>query len=290
MGDRMSGYVVTGAASGIGQAAADRLRSAGHAVIGVDLHDADVTADLSTPAGRRHAIDEVLAICAGSLDGAVLAAGLGPAKGRERVICDVNVLGVTDLLAAFRPALAVPGNTKVVVFGSNSTTSTPLIPRRAVRRLIGGDVEPAVRQIRRRIGVSGPAAYAASKLAVTLWCRTQAVRPEWAGAGIRLNVLAPGPVLTPLLRAQLDSNTGSQVRSFPVPIREHGTPEQLADWVMMMLSPSADFLVGSVITVDGGTETLLRTVDWPRPLPLRSMPRMLWTMYRAPRTGQVAQY
>ncbi|MFW0797197.1 SDR family oxidoreductase [Gordonia sp. CPCC 205515] len=286
----MGVYVVTGAASGIGAAVADRLRLDGHTVIGVDLHDADVIADLSTGVGRRTAIGEVLKACGGRLDGAVFAAGLGPGKGRERMIVEVNVLGATELLDAFRPALAAADGAKVVVFGSNSTTSTPLVPRRAIRRLMAGDVDPAVRQIRRRVGVSGPVAYAASKVAVSLWCRERAVRKDWAGAGIRLNVIAPGPVMTPLLQSQLDSSTGSQVRSFPVPARQYGTPEQLADWVLMMLSPSADFLVGSVIVIDGGTEALLRTRDWPRPLPLRAIPRMLWAMYRAPRDGQVAQY
>jgi NAD(P)-dependent dehydrogenase (short-subunit alcohol dehydrogenase family) len=45
-------YVVTGAASGIGKATTERLRADGHTVIGVDLRDADVTADLSSDVGR----------------------------------------------------------------------------------------------------------------------------------------------------------------------------------------------------------------------------------------------
>ncbi|MEE3853077.1 SDR family oxidoreductase [Gordonia sp. LSe1-13] len=283
-------YVVSGSASGIGQAVADRLRTDGHTVIGVDLRDAEIIADLSSESGRREAVAAVLERSGGRLDGAVLAAGLGPAKGRERLIAEVNVLGVTDLLEGLRSALAATGNAKVVVIGSNSTTTTPLVPRRAVRRLRDGDLDRAVRQIRRRIGLSAPVAYAASKLAVSMWCREHAVADEWAGAGIRLNVIAPGPVLTPLLRAQLDSDTGKQVRSFPVPIRQYGTPGQFADWIALMLSPSADFLVGGVIMIDGGTDALLRPDAWPRRLPLRSVPHMLWTMYRAPRDGRVARY
>ncbi|NED63765.1 SDR family oxidoreductase, partial [Streptomyces sp. SID10244] len=86
-----------------------------------------------------------------------------------------------------------------------------MVPKRAVRRLMGGELDAAVRQIRRRRGVSGPVAYAASKIAVTHWCRARAVSDDWAGAGVRLNVIAPGPVMTPLLQSQLDSGTGSQV-------------------------------------------------------------------------------
>ncbi len=286
----MGVYLVTGSASGMGAGVVARLTAAGHQVIGVDRDDAEVVADLSIPAGRQLAVDGVLEQCGGRLDGAVLAAGLGPKRGAERTIVEVNVLGVTELLSGLRPALAAADKAKVVVIGSNSTTSTPLVPGRAVRLLTRGDTAGAARILGRRGPLSAPAAYAASKLAVSHWCRERAVTPEWAGAGIRLNLLAPGPVLTPLLQSQLDSPTGKQVRSFPVPAREYGTVEQMADWVMMLLSPSADFMVGSVLTVDGGTEALLRPGDWPARLPLRRLPHMLWAMKQAPGRGQVADY
>ncbi|MFT4088213.1 MAG: SDR family oxidoreductase [Gordonia sp. (in: high G+C Gram-positive bacteria)] len=290
-------YAVTGAASGMGAAVAARLRSDGCRVIGVDRDgppadwpDPWITADLSTPQGRRAAVDGVPAACDGALDGLVLAAGLGPGVRREREIVEVNVLGATELLDGLRPALAKRDGAKAVVFGSNSTTSTPLVPRRAIALLGRGETGRAAKILARRRALSGPLAYAASKIAVSRACRERAVSSEWAGSGIRLNVLAPGPVLTPLLQAQLDGETGKQVRSFPVPIGECGTADHLAEWVMLMLSPAADFMVGSVVTVDGGTEALLRPRDWPSRLPLRQMPRMLWTMYRAPARGQVARY
>ncbi|MCF8587484.1 SDR family oxidoreductase [Gordonia liuliyuniae] len=286
----MGTYVVTGAASGMGAEVTQRLVDSGQTVIGVDLAGTDVTADLSTSAGRADAVGQVLERVDGPLDGVVLAAGVGPKRGRERAIVEVNVLGVTEFVTALRPRLAAAGNAKVVVFGSNSTTSTPLVPRGAIRRLVGGDTEGAARILRRRGPLAGPASYAASKIAVARWVRRRAVADEWAGAGIRMNVIAPGPVMTPLLQGQLASSTSSQVRSFPVPIREFGTPEQLGEWVMTMLSPAADFMVGSVVTVDGGTEALLRPDDWPTRLPGRLIPRMAWTMYQAPKRGRVADY
>ncbi|EGD54963.1 SDR family oxidoreductase [Gordonia neofelifaecis] len=286
----MGKYVVTGAASGMGNEVARRLRADGHEVIGVDLADSEVIADLSTSAGRSRAVREIMAAASGRLDGAVFAAGVGAHRGKERLTVEVNVLGVTELLMALQPELAAAGNAKVVVFGSNSTTSTPFVPRRAIKLLESGDTERATRILRRRGALSGPAAYAASKIAVSRWTRRHAMTTQWAGSGIRVNILAPGPVLTPLLRAQLESSSGKHVRSYPVPVREYGTPEQLAQWVLTMLSPAADFMAGSVITVDGGTEALLRPNDWPSPLPLRRVPRMLSALRRAPRTGQVADY
>ncbi|MBM7365479.1 SDR family oxidoreductase [Gordonia hydrophobica] len=286
----MGEYVVTGSASGMGHAVAQRLRADGHRVIGVDQRDADVVADLSTRLGRATAVRQILEAADGRLDGAVFAAGVGALRGKERLTVEVNVLGVTEVLLALQPELAAAGNAKVVVFGSNSTTSTPLVPRGAVRRLLRGDTAGATAILRRRGPLSAPAAYASSKIAVSRWVREHAVTADWAGSGIRVNIIAPGPVLTPLLRAQLAGETGKQVRSYPVPVREYGTPEQLAEWVLTMLSPAADFMAGSVITVDGGTEALLRPTDWPAPLPLRRVPRMLTAMLRAPRTGQVADY
>ncbi len=54
-------YVVTGSASGIGAATAARLQASGHRVVGVDLRDADVIADLATKKGRRTLVDQVRA-------------------------------------------------------------------------------------------------------------------------------------------------------------------------------------------------------------------------------------
>lgn len=263
----MGVYAVTGSASGMGYEAAQRLRDRGHTVIGVDIRHADVVADLSTSGGRRAAAQAVLTVSGGILDGAVLAAGLGPTPGRLRQISEVNFAGVVDLLTAWRPALAA-AHAKVVVIGSNSTSTTPLVPRQAVRALLTGNTEKALRCVR-LFGKGAPALiYAASKIAVTRWVRNHAVRPEWAGAGIRLNVLAPGAVLTPLLQEQLSSpDLAKAVRAFPVPTGGFGDPGQLADWICFMLSDSAEFLCGSVIFVDGGSDAYFRGNDWPTPVP-----------------------
>jgi len=279
-------YAVTGSASGMGRQVARKLREAGHTVIGVDLRDADVIADLSTPEGRRSAAEQVLAAAGNRLDGAVLAAGLGPAPGAERLrlIAAVNYFGVIELLTAWRPALAAAGDAKVVVIGSNSTTTTPVVPGAAVRALLRGDLQRALRVVR----LYGPAApamvYAASKIAVTRWARRHAVTGDWAGAGIRLNVLAPGAVMTPLLREQLATPSQARaVRSFPVPIGGYGDPAHMADWALFMLGEAAQFLCGSVVFVDGGSDAYFRADDWPRCVPARRLPVFLWRFFRKPR-------
>ena len=273
----MGTYAVTGSASGMGAAVVQQLLADGHTVIGVDIKEADVVADLSTASGRRDAAQAVLDrldATGAVLDGAVLAAGLGPAPGRDRarLIAEVNYLGVVELLEAWRPALAVAEKAKVVVFSSNSTTTIPLVPRRAVRALLDRDVPKALGTLR-VFGKMAPSfAYGASKIAISHWVRREATTRDWAGAGIRLNAIAPGAILTPLLEQQLATPAeAKRLKAFPVPIGGFGDPGQLAQWVVFMLSDAADFLCGSVLFVDGGSDAWFRAQDWPRPVPARRM-------------------
>jgi NAD(P)-dependent dehydrogenase (short-subunit alcohol dehydrogenase family) len=254
----------------MGHKVAQKLCNAGHTVIGVDIQQADIVADLSTAEGRRAAVEGVLATSQGALDGAALAAGLGPGPGadRPRLIAQVNYLGVVDLLDAWRPALAATTRAKVVVFSSNSTTTTPAVPARTIRAFLAHDAEKAVRSVRFFGRSASAIVYAASKIAVSRWVRHEAVRSEWAGAGIRLNALAPGAIRTPLLEEQLSMPKQAKViRSFPIPIGGFGDAGQLADWVLFMLSDAADFLCESIVFVDGGSDAYFRADDWPSPVP-----------------------
>lgn len=272
----MGTYAVTGSASGMGRQAAEKLRAAGHTVIGIDIRESEVVADLSTETGRRAAAEAVLAACGGVLDGAILAAGLGPIPGRQRLIVQVNYFGVVELLTRLRPALARAPRAKVVVVASNSTTTTPLVPGRAVRALLAGDAAKALRAVRVFGRHAAAIAYAASKTAVSRWVRRHAVTEDWAGAGIRLNALAPGAIMTPLLAEQLaDPAEARAIKAFPVPLGGYGEARHLADWMLFMLSDSADFLCGSVLFVDGGSDAYFRSDSWPVAVPTRSLPRYL---------------
>jgi NAD(P)-dependent dehydrogenase (short-subunit alcohol dehydrogenase family) len=125
-----------------------------------------------------------------------------------------------------------------------------------------------------------PLAYAASKLAVSWWAREQAVKPDWAGAGIRMNVLAPGATMTPLLREQLEGPNGRAVRNFPMPGGGPSEPGDLADIAVFMLSPAARVMVGTVIFADGGTDALLRGDHYPAPVRARQLGRYGAAMVR----------
>jgi NAD(P)-dependent dehydrogenase (short-subunit alcohol dehydrogenase family) len=129
--------VVTGSQSGMGLAIRSELESTGWRVLGVDLPDkgAEVSADLSTGAGRTAAADAILAACAGRLD--AVAANAGVDVPRPELVFGLNYLGVVELLGLLRPALAAAGGARVAVNVSNAIFVTPGIPPAAVQSSTG---------------------------------------------------------------------------------------------------------------------------------------------------------
>src|SRR3954451_14627063 len=117
----MGTIVITGSAGGIGTATRARLEKEGHTVIGVDVRDAEVIADLSTPAGRDSMVAGVTKACGGSLDG--LIAGAGISSEDAPLMISINYFGAVATLAGLRPLLAKGTNASAVAISSNSTTA-----------------------------------------------------------------------------------------------------------------------------------------------------------------------
>jgi len=260
----MGTYVLTGSASGIGAATRSRLEADGHRVIGVDLRNAEVVADLATTEGRAAALAQVKAFCGGSLDGLVPCAGVSVPVPAELTL-QVNWFGTEVFLSGLREELAAGDEvSRVVAVSSNSTSITPNVPEAAVRALLDMDYATA-RDLCGEGLIGSAVAYATSKTAVARWVRQQAPSAQWAGAGIRLNAIAPGPVQTPLLQAGIDDpEAGQMIEGLPMPTGEFGSAELIAEWITFMLGPAADFMVGSLVFVDGGLDAMIRPDAWPQ--------------------------
>ncbi|OBG84292.1 NAD-dependent epimerase [Mycobacterium sp. NS-7484] len=262
----MATYVLTGSASGIGAATKTRLESDGHRVIGVDLRDADVNADLSTADGRAEAIAKVTELAAAGLDGFVPFAGLAAATGRPAdLLIAVNYFGAIELLEGLRPLLARAETASVVLISSNSTTTQPNWPAELAEACLAGD-EARANAVAATYGdYAALQAYPATKAALAYYARTKSA--EYVAEGIRLNAIAPGLIDTPMTQeGRTDPLTGAGMEQFlkTIPAGRGGRPEEVAALVAFLLGPEAGYFVGSVIFVDGGIDAALRGKDWPR--------------------------
>jgi NAD(P)-dependent dehydrogenase (short-subunit alcohol dehydrogenase family) len=253
----MATICITGSAGGIGAATRARLEGDGHRVVGVDVRDAEVIADLSTPAGRAAMVDAVTSACGGVLDGLVAGAGI---MGEGALVAAINFFGAVATLEGLRPLLERGTDASAVAISSNSTTVTPGIPPEVVQLLLAGDEAAALAAV----DSNKFFAYMAAKLALAHWVRRHATQPEWIGAGIRLNAIAPGVIETPMTAKDLDFIMGMP-DAFPVPIGRPGRPQEIANCLAFLLSPDASFFCGSVLFVDGGSDAALRPDDFPTP-------------------------
>ncbi len=252
----MAVSVVTGSASGIGAAVCDQLKRAGHRVIGIDRQNADIVADLSTAEGRKAAVQAALAECDGVLDGLVCCAGLGPTAPSSSVIVGVNYFGMTDLVEGLEEALVRGSKPSIVLIGSVASVHPGMDKLPMVAAMLAGDEAGALAQAD---AMAMPqAAYAGSKYAVTVFARRKAV--ALGPKGIRLNVIAPGAVETPLLEAsRADERYGEAIRKFVAPVGRNSTPDEIANVVSFLQSEQASFVHGTVVFVDGGMDAMSRS-------------------------------
>ncbi|MEB0206152.1 SDR family oxidoreductase [Pseudomonas sp. CCC3.1] len=246
---------VSGSASGIGAAVCAVLRAAGHRIIGIDRANAEVVADLSTRDGRQAAVAQVLEQSGGVLDGLVCCAGLGVTAPSSSVLLAVNYFGVSDLLDGLADALAKGQNPAALVIGSVAATHPGADQQPMVEAMLAGDEVQAL-DMANALGLSH-VAYACSKYAVTCEARRKSVK--WAAQGIRLNVVAPGAVETPLHQAAKDdARYGKAVSEFVAPLGRAGHTEEIARVVAFLQSEHASFVTGSVVFVDGGMDAMVR--------------------------------
>jgi NAD(P)-dependent dehydrogenase (short-subunit alcohol dehydrogenase family) len=171
----------------------------------------------------------------------------------------VNYFGTVEVMEGLRPLLA-PGGAAVAI-SSNSTTVQPDIPLELVDACLAGERERSARLADESGSLR---AYPATKIAVAHWVRRNATTADWAGAGLRLNAIAPGMIDTPMIaEMRADATTAPMLDMLPIPLGRPGRPEEIATLASFLLSEDASFFCGSVVFCDGGSDALLRTRDWP---------------------------
>lgn len=233
-------YAVTGAASGIGRAAVERLVDDGALVVAVDLSAealqwtasddrivavaGDVTSEDTNKAMVAAAIESF-----GSLHGVFLNAGIAGAGLIERApmemfdsVMDVNVRAVALGMRAALPRLREVDGGAIVVTGSTSG--------------IGAD--------------PGLWTYNASKAAVINMAKSAAL--DVAHEGIRVNAVCPGPTRTGMTTEMQEQDETANTMKSVVPMARWGEASELAAAVSFLLSPDSSFITAVALPVDGG--------------------------------------
>lgn len=252
-------YVITGAASGIGRTTAEILSGRGDRVIGVDLKGTDVSGDLSTHEGRLSAAAQAIELAGGTVDAVIACAGLAAPKA---ITAAVNYFGMTEFLEAMQPGLAQSDAPRVALV--SSMASMQPVSAELVDALLAGD-EAASSAIAATLeqGPGAGAIYPSSKRAISRWVRRSAPQELWAGAGIPLNAVAPGTVVTPMTSELLGSAEGRRLTDayVPMPLNDHQPPESIANLLIWLTSVENTHCAGQTIYCDGGADTVLRGDD-----------------------------
>ncbi|MFT5484780.1 MAG: NAD(P)-dependent dehydrogenase (short-subunit alcohol dehydrogenase family) [Halieaceae bacterium] len=247
-------YAVTGGASGIGAALIATMVEQGHTTINIDIKDADIMADLSTREGRQQAIAGVLERAPDGLDGFVPVAGIAGGVAPGPIITAVNYYGTVDMVAGLRTALAQKQGS-VVLLASNSA-AMEVGGEEFVVSLLEDDEATTLAAA---AGVADGTHYMLSKRALIFWMQRNAM--SYGRDGIRLNAVAPGPVLTPMtapLFASAEYGPIMQGLLDATPIHRAAQPEEIADCVVFLLSSAASYVSGSLLFVDGGYDANTR--------------------------------
>ena len=250
-------YVVTGAGSGIGRAAAAQLADQGHRVIGVDLKNTEVTADLSTEAGLAAMVEEVSGLT-DVVDGVVANAGTSLQAPLDVAI---NFFGAVGTVEGLLPLLARSSNPRVCITASAAS----LHPAHddLVAAMLAGDRETAARLGEELVAAGAGAGYlnySSSKQAVARWVRTIAPTERFAGAGIALNAVAPGVVVTPMTEDLFATEEGRRqmTQNMPSPLNGPARAEDIAAAICFLVSVAAAKICGQVLFVDSGYDALTR--------------------------------
>lgn len=239
--------LVTGAGSGIGRAVASAFAAQGASVVicGRNAGPCEETASIIAAAGAPAPL--------------VVAADIGVESDVARLFCHVRDTAGSLDVAVFNAGVGFAGSIAdqpLIEFEAVMRTNTIglwLCLKNAIRMMIpqgGGSIVNTLSVHATRTIFPGTAAYTASKHAALALTKAAAV--EAAPHGIRVNAVAPGPVMTDMLARSVDVVGGLDGWAQRLPQKRIGEPGEVAAAIMWLAGEGASFVTGAVLPVDGG--------------------------------------
>jgi NAD(P)-dependent dehydrogenase (short-subunit alcohol dehydrogenase family) len=240
--------VVTGCASGIGQALVHVLRERGATVVGLDR--AEPTAPVDTfhqlDLGDSAAIAAVAAAIGEPVDALFNVAGVSGPIGAG-IVVGINFVGLRELTEALLPRMR-PGS--AVVHTASLAASRYAERRELVAELLATpDRAAALAWVHAHPDEVGTG-YALSKDAIVWYTLTTAL--EQAHRGVRVNCLAPGTTETPIIEATRRARGDAFLDAIPMPLGRLAQPREQAEVLAFLGSPAASYVCGQVLWADGG--------------------------------------
>lgn len=238
--------LVTGASRGIGRAIAVGLADAGAdvAVVARDHKSLQQVAGDIAALGRRALVLPCDTTDSGSVKRTV--AELVDELGNLDIVVN-NVGGFTHI----GPFLELSNEDWAQVVHSNLDSTVNVCAAAGPYLIRHGGSVINIASIAGTAGVATLSPYAAAKAAVISLTRTLAT--EWAGAGVRVNAIAPGWTSTDLTQKFAGDTAASTELMRAVPMSRWGTPDDLVGTVIYLAADAGRLVTGSCVTVDGGT-------------------------------------
>ncbi len=240
--------VVTGAASGIGEATAELLAGMGVRVVASDV---DAERGASSAGRLRERGGEVLFVEADVTDPAAVEALVARAvDAHGRLDCAANCAGVGGGHATTHE---YPEEQWERIVATN-LTGTWQAMRREIATMLGQGGPGSIVNVSSTLGLRGApfgAPYSASKHGVLGLTRSAAI--EYAPAGIRVNAVCPGAIDTPMMDETFERFPGFREALLGfVPMARMGRPGEVAATIAWLLSDAASFVTGEAVAVEGG--------------------------------------
>jgi NAD(P)-dependent dehydrogenase (short-subunit alcohol dehydrogenase family) len=225
--------IVTGGASGIGQAVVRRFLAEGANVVVADISDSVEASVAELPEERVTAVRidvtseaDVIAMASAAID----------RYGRVDVLCQSAGIAQPATLLDEETEVALDHILRANVHGVflGMKHLLPII----------------IASVAGLAALPGLAGYAASKAGVIALTRAGAV--EYGPVGVRVNAICPGRIDTPMMRGRTTDAARRALSAQHAPMRRHGTADEVAGVVLFLASDDAGYVNGVVLPVDGG--------------------------------------